>query len=262
MAVALTPGADHLGAGYADGTLALYSLASGPARSLIATRQQSITALAVSPDGRWLWSGGLDGSIRSYSPESGQSLCLPARRPVHKDSVSSLTVSPTALLLASGGRDRAVVLSTWDAASGCLLRREPTLSKHTAGVTTLGFSQDGQTLASGGEDAAVILWDVSEGKPIGKPLPGPMRSISGLAFGGDGVLLAGDSETVWRWDVAESRWIDTACARAGHNLALSDWKIGLGDSPYCRVCAAYPSGLQAPADSPLCKNQAVWIDGK
>lgn len=253
MAVAFGPRGDTVAAGFADGTLVLFPLVVGPRPSPIVTRQQSIAALAFSPDGRILWSGGLDGTIRSYSPLTGHPLC-PDGSLVHKDSIASLTVSPSERLLASGGRDHAVILSTWNEVTGCLTVRGEPLRKHTALVATLSFSSDGRMLASGGDDAAIVLWDVGEQKPIGPPLRGHQRAITGLAFGSDGQLISGDSETVWRWNVAESHWLDQACARAGHNLSLSDWQRGLGDAPYCRVCAAYPVGDKAPASAPLCSS--------
>lgn len=252
MAVALRPQGDTLAAGFADGSLALFSLSSGQRTHLIATRQQSVAALVFDPAGRILWSGGLDGSIRSYSPVSGQLLCPDGKRIVHRDSVTSLALGPAPRLLASGGRDRAILLSSWDERTGCLTQTEPTLSQLAAGVTQLAFLPSGRLLASGGNDGSVQLWDVHERKSVGVSLAGPGRAITGLAFAGDRQLLFSDGEMLKTWDVAASRWMDTACARAGRNLSLRDWQHGLGDSPYCRICAAYPSGPGADEKTPLC----------
>lgn len=253
MAVALTPGGDYLGAGYADGTLALYSLASGPARPLIATRQQSITALAVSPDGRWLWSGGLDGSIRSFSIGSGAPSCASAAtRPQHGDAVTSLSMSPRGDYLASGSRDQKVLLFTWERSTGCLTQHGQPLQEHRAAVTALAFSREGDLLASGDEAAAVVLWDVHSEKVLGLPLRGHLRPITGLAFARDGLLWSSDSQTVWQWPTSEAQWLTQACLRAGRNLSLAEWQRGLGDTPYCRICKSHPPGAQALPSTQLC----------
>jgi WD40 repeat protein len=253
MAVALTPGGDYLGAGYADGTLALYSLASGPARPLIATRQQSITALAVSPDGRWLWSGGLDGSIRSFSIGSGAPSCASAAtRPQHQDAVTSLSMSPRGDYLASGSRDQKILLFTWDRSTGCLTQHGHPLQEHRAAVTALAFSREGDLLASGDEAAAVVLWDVHSEKVLGLPLRGHLRPITGLAFARDGLLWSSDAQTVWQWPTSEAQWLTQACLRAGRNLSLTEWQRGLGDTPYCRICKSHPPGAQALPSTQLC----------
>ncbi len=256
MAVALHPQGDTVAAGFADGGLALFSLSSGQRQHFITTRQQSVAALAFDPAGRILWSGGLDGSIRSYSPSSGQLLCLDGRRSVHQDSVTSLATSPRLRLLASGGRDRAILLSRWDETTGCLTQTEPTLFQPAAGVTQLALLPSGRLLASGGDDGGVQLWDLRERKPVGAALAGPGRAITGLAFASDGLLLIGDGQTLRRKDVAASRWLTTACARAGRNLSLRDWQHGLGDSPYCRICLAYPSGAGVSENAPLCDRES------
>lgn len=253
MTVALGPQGDTVAAGFADGNLAIYSLPSGLRLHLLATKQQSLTALTFDPSGRILWSGGLDGSIRSQSALSGERLCPTGPRIVHTDSVTSLAVSPALRVLASGGRDRVILLSRWDDQTGCLLPTEKTILEASAGVTQLAFGSDGRLLASGSDDGNVQLWDAVEKKPVGGPLGGPRRAITGLGFAGDGLLLAGDGETLWTWDIRIARWMDMACARAGHNLSLVEWQTGLGDSPYCKVCSQYQAGPGADPKSPVCQ---------
>jgi WD40 repeat protein len=253
MTVALGPQGDTVAAGFADGNLAIYSLPSGLRLHLLATKQQSLTALTFDPSGRILWSGGLDGSIRSQSALSGERLCPTGSRIVHTDSVTSLAVSPALRVLASGGRDRAILLSRWDDQTGCLLPTEKTILEASAGVTQLAFGSDGRLLASGSDDGNVQLWDAVEKKPVGGPLGGPRRAITGLGFAGDGLLLAGDGETLWTWDIRIARWMDMACARAGHNLSLVEWQTGLSDSPYCKVCSQYQAGPGADPKSPVCQ---------
>ncbi len=253
MAVALSPDGDSVGVGYADGTLALFGIESGRRRALAQSKQQSIGALAFALDGRLLLSGGLDGTIRSLEMARSAYLCPEAEsRPAHKDAVMSLSVSPNSDLVASGSRDGQVALWRVTLPSGCLIQSGAPLNKHTSGVSTLAFDPGGRLLASGGEDSVVVLWDVEARRALGVPFSNHRRPIRGLGWSRDGWLWSADSEAVWRWDLGETRWVTTACRRAGHNLSLSDWQLGLGEAPYCRICPEYPSGPLAPRDAPLC----------
>lgn len=254
-ALALSPAADVLAVGYADGTLLRIDTESGGLRGpALATAQQAVTALAFSSDGRVLWSGGLDGSLLSFASESGGRLCradAAAAGRAHSDAVNSLALRPTGDYLASAGRDGRILL--WSpGADGCLRKvGEPPL-RHQGGINSLSFSGDGALLASGGDDRSVILWDVERQQPLGRPLLVHRRAITALGFGANRVLLAGDSETLWRWDLDESAWSARACARAGRNLSLAEWQQAFGEQPYCRICAAAPPGVAAPPQAPLC----------
>lgn len=254
-ALALSPDAEVLAVGYADGTLLRIDTERGGLRgAALATAQQAVTALAFSADGRVLWSGGLDGSLLSFATESGGRLCRAAAAAsgrAHSDAVNSLVLAPAGDYLASAGRDGRILL--WSPGSDGCLRNvgEPPL-RHQGGINSLSFSGDGALLASGGDDRSVLLWDVQRQEPLGRPLLVHRRAIAALGFGADRVLLSGDSETIWRWDLDESAWSARACARAGRNLSLAEWQQAFGERPYCRICATAPAGVAAPPQAPLC----------
>ena len=248
-----------LAAGYADGTIALWNLRSGqPIAQPIAARQQSITALAWTPNGDALISGGLDGSIRLWERSTLAARCSAQplhgdAQAAHEDAVSSLSVHPQGQLLASAGRDRRIVL--WNlpnGESGCITQLAELPPAHSGGVTALKWSVDGQRLASGGEDSAVALWDLEARQLIGQPLRGHLSPITGLAFDRDGLLISADEEIVQRWDTDEARWPMRACARANRNLSQTEWRDFLGERPYCRTCAGLPAGIGAPLHAPAC----------
>ncbi len=75
----------------------------------------------------------------------------------HTDSVWSIAFSPDGKTLASGSRDRTIIL--WDVASRKPLGQP--LTGRTDSVWSIAFSPDGKTLASGSEDKTIILWDVN-----------------------------------------------------------------------------------------------------
>ena len=119
----------------------------------------------------------------------------------HQDEVFSVAFSPDGKTLASGGRDKTIIL--WDVKS--YQPKGQPFTGHSASVTSVVFSPDGSVLASGSTDKTVILWDIESHQPIGQ-LDGHKEAVKSVAFSPDGKLLASSSEdkTIFLWDV-ESR---------------------------------------------------------
>ena len=126
--------------------------------------------------------------------------------------------------------------------------------RHTAAVSSLSFDPASGLLASGGRDRAVMLWDVRAGQPIGPPLSGHVQPVVAVAFAGDGLLVSGDDELLWRWETQARDRFNLACARANRNLSFGEWRHYMQDQTYCRICPAAPAGPEAPGGAPSCED--------
>ena len=113
----------------------------------------------------------------------------------HTDQIATLSFFPDGKRLASGGKDRAVVV--WDLTTG----KEVYRVDHGGRVRCVAVSPDGQTLASTG-DGGVKLWDAANGNEKGE-LPGVDYCVP-IAFSPDGSTAATEfqSSRIRLWDMA------------------------------------------------------------
>lgn len=179
---------------------------------LIASYTASVGAyLAFTADGQAVASGGHSWtSVWMRQPaQTGGFVAVPSRQGItpamaarvqplavlhgHGAGVTCVAFSPDGALLASGGKDRAVVL--WDVSDGTELAR---LTGHNAalGVHGLAFSPDGARLASRSHSETVIVWDVASGERVLR-FRKPVSSLNpeqSLAYSVDGTRLVAGYE--------------------------------------------------------------------
>jgi WD40 repeat protein len=178
-----------LATGNDDGTVRVWDLASGSARSWPAHRGV-VADVAYSPDGRWLASAGEDGLVRLWDRAGGADRTFAG----HREMASAIDFSPDGKWLASASWDGSVRL--WNVASGAV--RVLVAGAHR--VRMVRFAPDGRTLVAAGDDNVLRLCDVARGSC--RALVGHRDSVTAIAFSPDGARLASASSdcSVRLWD--------------------------------------------------------------
>ena len=181
----------------ANGTVRLWNPVTGQAAAApLRTRsnsQNSVSAVALSPNGKLLASADGDGTVRVWNTVTGQALG-PIFGPTLNGGVypTGLAFSPNGKLLASADGDGTVRVwnpVTGQAAGGPLhVTRAPRFGASGA----VAFSPDGTLLATAYGNGTLRLWNPVTGQAIRTLLhatPAP-AGVPAVAFSPDGKLLA------------------------------------------------------------------------
>jgi WD40 repeat protein len=174
-----------------------------PLRAML-PHEESVTALAFSPEGKLILTGSHDGTARLWDAKTGEPLCSPLK---HQDRISAIAFSPDSQTILVGTRDGETRL--WKTATGHEVC--PPLKRWDV-VTAVAFSPDGKwavTASGRNRVGQVRLWDAATGQPVGQPLE-QQQCVNSLAFSPDGKwLLVGsegrDDDTARLWDMNEMK---------------------------------------------------------
>jgi WD40 repeat protein len=184
---------------------------------------ETVTTLALSPDGRALATSG-DGSItRLYDLAAARSTASTtgirsiAFSPAGHDlrtppgdspgSVAAVAWSPDGHTLAAAADDDGIRLFNVTDLTHPTPIGHPLLG-HIRSIRALSFTLDGRTLASAGDDDSVRLWDTSDlsnAHELGQPLSESTSSVNAVAWGPNGGILAsgGNDNSVRLWDTTD-----------------------------------------------------------
>ncbi len=152
----------------------------------------------------------LESSVMASTP--GQPWYCAHQLMGHAGSVTTVAMSPSGQVLASGSTDRRIML--WNVQSGTQIhtidgRSFLNNSGHGDRINALHFTPDGSTLVSGSDDGTIKLWNLSD-RTLISTLSSSEWVISAIAISPDGSLLVsgGANGAIEFWDLERGEFIE------------------------------------------------------
>jgi WD40 repeat protein len=195
------PGDEWMGGVTANGTVRLYSHATGALLRSVQVPETNFALCSISPNARWVV--GLLSDLKTGVLFDLRGEPRPRRIPDFDNAVSYTGFSPDSRLLAYATLHYDIKL--WDLEAG---QDKATLKGHAWFIDSLGFSPDGKLLASGGRDGDMWLWSVGTGRALfDGPLKGHQSGVAEVAFSSDNRTLAtyGYDRTLRWWSIASGQ---------------------------------------------------------
>lgn len=198
--LAFSPDGKLPASGYESGAVKLWDTATGQLlKTILGDHDDSIEAVAFSPDSRFLASAMVGGNPRGgvvqvHEPETGKKQYDLMLSTFYLSYPRAVAFNGDGTVLAAGGGTGVVTL--WDLTSGSLTR---SLDGHTEAVTVLSFSAGG-LLASGSNDKTAKLWNPKSGQML-RTFEGFSAPVCMVGFAADGNLrmgTAGGAVRAWK----------------------------------------------------------------
>lgn len=160
--VRLSPDGKVLVAGSFEGTVRRWDTTVSPFAELPALKGHNgwVQCVAFLPDGKRLVSADSWGRLASWPPSEKDARPLWSVADAHDGWIHSLAVSPDGKLVASGGRDRTIRITSSEDG------RKLQVLAAGEDVLAVAFYPDGKTLVSGDLKGVIKQWDVLTGKVV------------------------------------------------------------------------------------------------
>ncbi|MEP0934075.1 MULTISPECIES: GUN4 domain-containing protein [unclassified Leptolyngbya] len=212
-AIAFTPNSERIVAGMADGTVRIWSTATGQLERTLTGHRYAVRTIAISADGTQLVSASSDQTIKVWNLQTGQ-LSRTMTLGEGDGVVHTVKISPdgTRLAIATNRNE----LQLRNLSTGQLIRTfvEGTVPQ-PYGIP-IAFSPDGRFLATSDTDNSVKVWNASTGARL-ITLQGHGTTVNGLAFSPDSQTLASSSTdySIRLWNMQNYQLLHTLNGAAG-----------------------------------------------
>ena len=165
-------------------------------------RDQSLWAIATSPDDSLLVTGDRGETVRLWDTKTGT---LRATLVGHIGAARTAAFSPDSRRLVTGGQDGTV--RVWDTTTGQQLE---VLMGHTARIVLVDVASDGLRILTGSDDNTARIWDLGGGQHE-RRLSGHTAEVHGVLYSPDGLYAATTSSdsTVRVWDLSTGKSLTT-----------------------------------------------------
>jgi WD40 repeat protein/DNA-binding SARP family transcriptional activator len=228
FAIAFSPNDRLLATADVNGLIRIYHQRTGR-YSDAAYAQGTLQALDFSGDGRFVAAAGLAGQITviGLRHDTVKTLYL------GNDDIFALRFSPEGDTIATG--DFHGDVDFWNANTG---RQLPQRLVGTGGsVDSVSYDPNGSRLMTISSDGGIRLWDLTNDKLIGSPLPGGTGDGWGtFSPSGKEIVAVFHNGTGVLWNVDPAAWSTRACQIANRNLTRAEWRDVLPNLPYRKVC--------------------------
>jgi WD40 repeat protein len=190
------PSMGHL-VGLCGDAIVVWELKTGKRIRTYLSGRESMTAMAVSPDGRRFATAHEGGAIRFWDERSEEETGTITNEAAGR-TILSLAFSPDGSTLAAG--DSEDNLRLYDTGS---LKESKLLKGHHDTVTAIAFSADSKIVASADITGRIRIWDIAKGKEAIKV--DSLHGIQHVAVQGQKVLLGGSNGVVRHADLSTGK---------------------------------------------------------
>ncbi len=200
-------------------------------RSFEEGHKESVSTVAIAPNGRFVISGSHDMSVRVWDLKTGARLWTLKG---HEDVVTAVAVTPNGGSVVSASRD--MTLRLWDVETGrgCWVARG-----HTDWITTIAVVPNRRCVLSGSRDKTLRLWDIETGKClwISKEQTHGINAVA-VTPNGQYALSGHDKGHLYLWDLTATPRIERRFYNSSSEL------LGVPCTPVSSV-AISPDGQYA-----------------
>ncbi|MGH1396715.1 MAG: protein kinase domain-containing protein [Trichormus sp.] len=169
--------------------------------------ENTVSSVAVSPDGKIIASSGDDRTIKLWNIATGQQV---ATLTGHSRKVNIVAISPDGQTLVSGSDDNTIKI--WNLKTCQVMH---TLTGHSDAIHALAISANNKTLVSGSDDKTVKVWNITNGRLI-TSLRGHRFWIRSVAISPDNMTIASGSfdKTIKIWNLQTESLLRTIAGRS------------------------------------------------